>query len=277
MEPDINGDPYLMRHLHALITSHQSIAPGHYCLSLHSPEIAAKAQAGQFVHVLPREDFSFDPLLRRAFSITALRADGFDIIYRVEGRGTALLAKRAEGETLDVLGPLGKPFEVQPGPMILVGGGVGVPPLAMLAQQEKSIDRLRQIDCVIGARSIHDLLCLDKFAEFGVPTGTATDDGSAGIHGRVTQLLEDLLAQVKPGAVQPSVYSCGPLPMLRAVAEICARLDTHCQVSLEENMPCGVGVCNGCVVAARDSGDDYGKYRRICVEGPVIPAHEIAW
>lgn len=266
-----------MRHLHALITSHQSIAPKHYRLSLHSPEIAAQARAGQFVHVLPREDFSVDPLLRRAFSITALHPEGFDIIYRIEGRGTALLAKRAEGEMLDVLGPLGKPFEVQPGPMIMVGGGVGVPPLAMLAQQEKSLDPSRKIDCAIGARTSHDLLCLDKFAEFGVPTGTATDDGSAGIHGRVTQLLEDLLAQAEGEIVRPTVYSCGPLPMLRAVAEICARLDIQCQVSLEENMPCGVGVCNGCVVAARESGDDYGKYRRICVDGPVIPAHEIAW
>jgi dihydroorotate dehydrogenase electron transfer subunit len=266
-----------MRHLHAVIVRHEPIAPGHFCLTLRASEIAAHSRAGQFVHVLPRAAATFDPLLRRAFSITAVREDEFDIIYRVEGRGTALLAQHLAGETLDILGPLGQPFQVETGPMILVGGGVGVPPLARLAQQERGQDSNRNIHALLGARSRDDLLCQDEFKTYGVAVSAATDDGSAGIHGRVTHLLDELLAEPRFVHDKPAVYACGPLPMLRAVADICARTAIRCQVSLEENMPCGVGVCNGCVVETRDPGDDYGKYRRICVDGPVIPAHEIAW
>ena len=106
-----------------------------------------------------------------------------------------------------------------------------------------------------------------------VPVHIATDDGSLGHQGFVTDLLKVELARDKNAVV----YACGPLPMLRATARVCADFDVPCQVSLEENMPCGVGVCNGCVVPVAQAGDDYGLYRRICVEGPVLWAHEINW
>jgi dihydroorotate dehydrogenase electron transfer subunit len=216
-----------MRQVHATIIQHQEIQRRHFRMRVLAPEVARSAKAGQFVHVLPRQAAnSFDPLLRRAFSIAAIEADHFDIVYRVEGRGTLLLSQQAIGAPIDMLGPLGVPFARPPARSILVGGGVGVPPMA---------------------------------------------------HGRVTNLLQPMLAALSPDEERPLVYACGPLPMLRAVASLCARFEMACQVSLEECMPCGVGVCNGCVVPVREANDDYGLYRRVCVEGPVMWAHEVAW
>jgi dihydroorotate dehydrogenase electron transfer subunit len=200
----------------------------------------------------------------------------FDVVYRVEGRGTALLARHLKGDMIDVLGPLGVPFAPPPANSILVGGGVGVPPLAMLAAQH-SADATRSMTAIVGARSRDFLVCVDDLQRSGVEVNIATDDGSVGIQGRVTDLLEPMLASLAPGAERPLVYSCGPLVMLRAVANLCATYDVPCQVSLEESMPCGVGVCNGCVVPLLHATDDYGSYRRICVDGPVMWAHEIAW
>jgi dihydroorotate dehydrogenase electron transfer subunit len=303
------------------ITQHREVAPGYYRLRFTAPSIAAAALAGQFVHVLPRSPKSMDPLLRRAFSILSVQQDSVDILYRVEGRGTWQMARFHEGDTLDVIGPLGQAFTPSSW-AILVGGGVGVPPLAMLATQMRqssvtasdSHASLAQsgrtstsatyrspsfpdytpdapssgtpepvkMQALIGARSHNELICMDIFADCQVPVQVATDDGSAGLHGFVTEWLEQHLASIPsagtlPVNAGPTVYACGPLGMLRAVAAICTRFQLPCQVSLEENMPCGVGVCNGCVVRAATAGDDYGQYRRICVEGPVMWAHEIAW
>jgi dihydroorotate dehydrogenase electron transfer subunit len=266
-----------MQNITVEITHHQEISPGHFRLRARSAKIAGAARAGQFVHILPRAlNTSFDPLLRRAFSITATGNDTFDVVYRVEGRGTALLSRHQKGDMLDVLGPLGVPFASPPTRSILVGGGVGVPPLAMLAAQY-SFDATCNMTAIVGARSRDFLVCIDDLQRFGVEVGIATDDGSVGVQGRVTELLEPMLAGIVPGAEQPLVYSCGPLVMLRAVAKLCATYNVPCQVSLEESMPCGVGVCNGCVVPMLHAADDYGTYRRICIDGPVMWAHEIAW
>jgi dihydroorotate dehydrogenase electron transfer subunit len=228
-------------------------------------------------HILPRAtNFSFDPLLRRAFSIAAINDDTFDIVYRVEGRGTALLSQQQHGNSIDVLGPLGVPFAPPAAHSILVGGGVGVPPLAMFAAQHAT-DTTYSMTALIGARSKDYLVCIEDLERNGVPVSVATDDGSAGTQGRVTELLEPMLDKLSPDAERPLVYTCGPLVMLRAVAKLCAVYNVPCQVSLEESMPCGVGVCNGCVVPLLHATDDYGAYRRICVDGPVMWAQEIAW
>jgi dihydroorotate dehydrogenase electron transfer subunit len=305
----------------AKITQHTEVAPRHFRLRFAAPSIAEVAQAGQFVHVLPRSYKSLDPLLRRAFSILSTQEDTVDILYRVEGRGTGQMAQFHTGDAVDVLGPLGRAFTPSRR-AILVGGGVGVPPLAMLATQQcnatlstshhpevmegtdqsapqdvvalSSIPahapqtsnctqwKSPHIEALIGARTRDELICLDIFAACHVPVQVATDDGSAGFHGFVTELLEQRLRQLAttnalPDEDSPTVYACGPLAMLRAVAALCATFKVPCQVSLEENMPCGVGVCNGCVVRAAEAGDDYGRYKRICVDGPVMWAHEISW
>ena len=259
----------------APVVFQREVAPRHFRLRLSASEIASQARAGQFVHVLPRPEFLREPLLRRAFSILAVDGDDFEILYRVEGRGTALMARWKSGDSVDVLGPLGNGFAPLPAAAaaqraVLVGGGVGVPPLAMLASTRADS---HQIVALVGARSAEEVICREEFETFDVPLRVATDDGSTGHRGLVTDLLKTELET----DIRAIVYACGPLPMLRAVARLCAQFDVPCQVSLEENMPCGVGVCNGCVVPVAGAGDDFGRYRRICVEGPALWAHEIDW
>lgn len=255
------------------ILTHREVAPRHYRMTLAAPAIAALARPGHYVHVLPRTATSYDPLLRRAFSILKSHAGVIEILYRIEGRGTAQMARLMPGDILDLLGPLGRPFAPPESQTILVGGGVGVPPMAMLA----SICDPHQTRALIGARSQKEIICREDFQQYGIPVAMATDDGSAGHHGRVTDLLEQALRETAARQSKPTVYACGPLPMLRAVAALARKYDVRCQVSLEENMPCGVGVCNGCVVPVVGAGDDYGSYRRICVDGPVLWADQVDW
>jgi dihydroorotate dehydrogenase electron transfer subunit len=255
------------------ILSQREVAPRHYRVKFRSAEIATQARAGQFVHVLPCGEASYDPLLRRAFSILNIEEDTFEILYRVEGRGTAQMSRWREDDFADVIGPLGNGFAALPSlrqRAILVGGGVGVPPIAMLASTKA---KGQDVKALIGARSAREVLCQDDFTQHAVPISIATDDGSMGHHGFVTDLLRRELESESIA----TVFACGPFAMLRAVAMLCAQFNAPCQVSLEESMPCGIGVCNGCVVAVNSAGDDYGRYRRICVEGPVLWSHEIDW
>lgn len=255
----------------APIIAHQEVAPQHFRMRLSAPLLARQAQAGQFVHILPRDGGLTDPLLRRAFSILSVQGDTFEVLYRVMGRGTRQMSHWTVGQEVDVLGPLGQPFAPLAQYSLLVGGGVGVPPLAMLASRNER----SQVTALIGARTAGDVLCREDFERLGVPLEVATEDGSAGHRGLVTELLQQHLQNAP--STGTAVYSCGPLPMLRAVAALCNRFNVPCQVSLEENMPCGVGICNGCVAPVLGHGDDYSRYRRICVDGPVCWANEIDW
>lgn len=255
----------------APIVAHHEVAPQHFRMRLEAPHLAQQAVAGQFVHVLPRDGGLSDPMLRRAFSILSVQGDTFEILYRVMGRGTRQMSGWTVGQHVDIIGPLGRPFAPLADHSLLVGGGVGVPPLAMLAARP---DR-KQVTALIGARNANDVLCREDFERLSVPYEVATQDGSLGHHGLVTELLQKQLEQADQGTT--AVYSCGPIPMLRAVAALCASFNIPCQVSLEENMPCGVGICNGCVAPVVGHGDDYSRYRRICIDGPVCWSHEIDW
>ncbi len=263
----------------APIVSHHSIAPSYFRLRLNSKHIAHRAQPGQFVHILPRADRVHDPLLRRAFSVFSVHKDTFEILYKTIGKGTDQMSSWQTGKSVDLIGPLGKPFQLPDGLnspddiSLLVGGGVGVPPLAMLASRI----RHSEIFALIGARSANDVLCVEEFTGCGAQIDIATEDGSLGSKGLITALLNKHLEEASSRRVNCRVYSCGPLPMLRAVAELCLQKNVPCQVSLEENMPCGVGICNGCVVPVNGAGDDYGLYRRVCVDGPVMRAEDINW
>lgn len=255
----------------APIVAHTEVAPQHFRMRLEASHLARNAVAGQFVHVLPRDGSLSDPMLRRAFSVLSVEGDTFEILYRVMGRGTRQMSGWAVGQEVDVIGPLGRPFAPLAENSLLVGGGVGVPPMAMLAART---DR-KQVTVLIGARNADDVLCQEDFQKLDVPFEVATQDGSLGYHGLVTELLKQHLQEASKD--NTAVYSCGPLPMLRAVAALCEHFDVPCQVSLEENMPCGVGICNGCVAPVLGHGDDYSRYRRICIDGPVCWAHEIDW
>ena len=301
----------------ALVVEQREVAPRHFTLRLAAPQLASNALPGQFVHVLTRPQAtadaptfgSFDPLLRRAFSIMDVDAEQgtVELLFRVEGRGTALLSSARVGDTIDLIGPLGQPFDLSPfgigassGGMfhvkqrefaharaLVVGGGVGVPPLVFLGVILS--DNHVLVEALIGARGCDEVIGKAAFEQMGIAVQVATDDGSVGHRGRVTELLQRELARDDRAVV----YACGPWPMLRAVAAICEQAEVPCQVSLEEAMPCGIGVCNGCVVRAKtpfaapeqpdqeervgDEWSPYHQYRRICVEGPACWAHEIDW
>jgi dihydroorotate dehydrogenase electron transfer subunit len=269
----------------AKVLTHRVIRPRYHEMEFESPAVAQAALPGQFVHILPPTRAGFDPLLRRAFSIYQTTQTSFKVLYRVEGRGTAALSQVQVGEQINFLGPLGHIFAYSADDIqrlgitqaILVGGGVGVPPMVFLASHLKQHLGTSSIHALIGARGESDLIGVEEFERMGISPVVTTDDGSAGRRELITVPLEEQLQRVGDSGERAVVYSCGPWPMLRAVAKLCARYDALCQVSLEENMPCGIGVCNGCVIPVQNAGDDYGQYRRVCVEGPVLWSQDVQW
>lgn len=246
-------------------------APGHYVLEFHAPELATDARPGQFVAV---DADAGAQILRRPFSVyTADPATGVcSILFSVYGPTTKAMAAYKPGDTIDLIGPLGgRGFTADSRPdahHILIGGGYGVPPLVFLSRQIKAANPEAKVSFIIGART-GDLLVgtegLDEVAE----VLCCTNDGSVGYRGLVTGQLEEVLG-AEPGPFH--LYTCGPTPMMRAVAEVAARFQLPCQVSLEPFMPCGIGICMGCAVALPN-----GTYARGCTEGPVFEASEVKW
>lgn len=234
------------------------------------------AGPGQFAMLSPGATGAaarFDPLLPRPMAVyRAVPEPGgaaVEILYKVSGRGTRLLADARPGERVRVVGPLGVGFPL-PAPgqrALLVGGGTGIASLHDLA----AAARLRgPVRVLLGARSAGDLMGRDDFAGLGVELRVATEDGSAGRRGLVTALLEEALAE--PGAGDDLVYACGPTPMMRRAAEIAADRGRRCVVSLENRMACGFGVCLGCAVPRAGGG-----FALVCRDGPVLDADALAW
>ncbi len=210
---------------------------------------------GQFVML--QVNSSMDPFLRRPFGILAAGGGVLEIFYRLKGDGTLAMSKATRGDVVEVLGPLGNGFSVAASASehILIAGGTGLPPIWSLAQ---SLDACRLI---VGARTAADMPLRERLEQMdGVEM--VTEDGSLGRKGLVTDLIGDQI-----GAAQ--IYACGPTPMLRAISAKVGRVP--CQVSLEERMGCGFGVCSGCVVMTVDGN------KRVCKEGPVFDAAQIVW
>jgi len=251
-----------------------ALAGGCYRLLVEAAELAQAARAGQFVHILPRQAESTSPMLRRAFSIMTAKNGRIEVLYRALGRGTALMSRWQAGQQVDLLGPLGRPFVEPEYPLLLIGGGVGTPPLVMLAWQTRLKQPQLPIKTLIAAKTSAEVLGKEDLLESGVDVTVATDDGSEGHHGFVTELLEK---QFMDGNREYSIYACGPLPMLRAVASICEKYERRALLSLEENMPCGIGVCNGCSIPVVNGEGEYGQYSRICVDGPSLWSDQIDW
>lgn len=240
-----------------------------YRLTLDSPDIARSAKAGQFVMI--RAGFGKDPLLRRPFSIHQTTTNGrIQIYFKIVGRGTDILARVKVGETLSVFGPLGRGFVIRKdSPALIVGGGLGIAPMLFLA---KSICRLKSDfsndQIILAGRGKDEVEPLARdFRELGMKIQFATDDGSYGYHGLVT----DLLSSLKFNA-DYTVYACGPEPMMAAVYAICQARSAACQVSVESVMACGMGACLGCSRASND-----GAYTHVCLNGPVFKAEDLIW
>ena len=230
-------------------------------------------QPGQFVMLSPGAlggAQRADPLLPRPMAIYRVRGEAgrtqVEILYKVTGRGTALLRDVAPGDFVGMVGPLGEGFPAPaPGSVaLLVGGGTGIASLYELAAREAGRARLVVL---LGARSASDLMGHEDFAALPLELAVATEDGSAGERGLVTELLERRLT-----GPDVTVYACGPTPMMRRAAELAVARGARCLVSLENHMACGFGVCLGCAVPRREGG-----YGLVCREGPVFEATTVDW
>lgn len=257
-----------MFELLAEIASNRRITEDTWLMALRSAEIARTAKPGQFVMI--RIKTGLDPFLRRPFSICGVTEDRFLVLYRVVGKGTRLMTELKEEESLRVLGPLGKGFadREKNTDRILVGGGIGIAPLLFLSQYHKE----KEVSLLAGFRSAKDILSPQKITGEDRAFWIATDDGTQGHRGPVTDLLEE---RIRKNPENLCVYACGPKPMLRKVAEMTLSLQIPCQVSLEARMACGMGACQGCAVKA--SAKSGRSYAYVCKEGPVFEAHEIDW
>ena len=271
--------PTGMVQIEAPVLEHRRIAKDHYLMRLKSPLIAQRAKPGQFIHVRCGDaDF---PLLRRPLSLLDLDAGAGTIvlIYKVVGLGTAVLSGITVGSKVDVLGPLGHPFKI-PGNLksaYLVGGGVGIPPLYLLAKHLKKTNGC-EITVFLGARTKEWVICAPDFKKLGVIVHTATDDGSTGYRGSVVDLLRERLQSERPDSGTTLLYICGPTPMMAAAAKAARTAKIPAQVSLEERMGCAIGCCWGCVVEiATEPHTSHSRFQRVCTEGPVFSAEELVW
>jgi len=246
--------------------SKTKVAPGIIRLRLFAPKIAQSAVPGQFIHVRCGDDRDF--ILRRPFSIhQVIVPDSIEILFNVVGSGTEWLSNLAIKESVDILGPLGKGFDLanESEKAMLVAGGMGIAPLMFLAK--KLVEAHVKVSIVMGAASREQLLDYMDFKRLSFRVTVATEDGSQGTKGLVTDLLNAAIASDKPTII----YACGPKAMLKEVSLIAKEVDIRCQVALEELMACGVGVCLSCVTETIEG------YKKVCSSGPVFQSNEIMW
>ena len=221
--------------------------------------------AGQFLHIACGEGL----LLRRPISVCMVQEDEPQdtarVVFEVRGEGTKWLAQRQVGDKVNVLGPLGNGFTVTPNDrLLLVGGGIGVPPL--LGQAAFTA---KNSTAILGFRSADRTMLVEDYRDYCEAVYLCSDDGSLGRHGFVDAQLKDILEKDKNFT---AVLACGPKPMLKNVAKVAAEYGVPCQVSLEERMACGVGACLGCAVQMAD-----GTMKHVCKDGPVFDAKEVDW
>lgn len=254
----------------ATVVLHQKAGRGYYRIVLKAPGLARQAKPGQFVMLRVSENR--DPILARPFGIASvITRQSIELYYRVVGRGTTLLTAMERGSVLNLHGPLGKGFPVpEKGTTpVFVAGGSGFPPLLYFAAALRGKGHLfigaRDKECLPPVRAVKN--CREAAAKVYI----ATDDGSAGKKGFVTDLLASFLDS-REDRSRFTIYACGPRAMMAAVSKIAAERDIRCFVSMEERMACGLGVCMGCSVAVKAGG-----YKRVCKEGPVFDARDIDW
>lgn len=263
----------------AAVLANRRLSADYNVLSLAAPAIAAHALPGQFVMI--KTAGGLDPLLRRPFSIFEILRDGsgrpagLSIFNKRAGVGTALLAEVEAGARLACLGPLGKPFEPidPPSEAWVVAGGVGLAPFVTLAAELRR--RGTSTTLFYGARRADELHCVELFERAGVALALATEDGSRGAHGRVTEPLASALRGL-PANRHVTIYACGPTPMMQACAELAARYGRRCDVSLEQVMGCGMGGCYSCVAPVRGA-DGRAHHVRTCLDGPVFSSDRVVW
>jgi dihydroorotate dehydrogenase electron transfer subunit len=275
----------------AAVVEHREIARDTFLMRLEAPELAARIRPGQFVMLRPTS--GLDPLLGRPFALYEVSRDAtgapwaIDVVYLILGRGTARLASARVGERLPLWGPLGNGFgppRAGVGSLAMVAGGIGQTPFVALALWWSGRSRyglgpqphapfVRSTRLYYGARTAAYLAGVDDFRAAGVDVRLATDDGSAGHAGYVTEAFaRDLEAGWRPD----HVVGCGPAPMLAALQRLTARHGLSCELSLENHMACGFGACFSCVAPIRQD-DGTMDLKRVCVEGPIFDARRVVF
>jgi dihydroorotate dehydrogenase electron transfer subunit len=274
------------------VLGHETWPGDQYILRIRAPKCAAAARPGTFIHISCDEELP----MRRPLSIMRAADDWIEVLYKIVGEGLNLLARKRCGDAVSLLGPIGQPFELHEDRprALLIGGGVGIPPMVCLADRIRSDGGVWNPLAILGSEipfpfklehssldvgGIDDAVrsTMPLLERWGIPARLTSLQGLDGCHnGYVTDLADrwlqglgdDRLAQVE-------IYACGPTPMLKAVASLAARYELPCQVSLEEFMACAVGGCAGCTV--RINTPEGPAMKRVCVDGPVFDAATVAW
>lgn len=236
--------------------------------SVEAKEIVDIAKPGQFIEI--RVTDQVEPFLRRPISIYNMNKEQgiLEFIFQIKGKGTEILAKKQVGDLVDIIGPLGfGVFDTSKYQnLAIIGGGIGVFPLYELAKQAKSNNK--KVNTYLGFRNIDYVVLEKEFEKISDEFCLATDDGSYGKNGFAINFLKE---DIEKGKID-SIYACGPLPMLRAVKALAIEKNIPCQVSLEEKMGCGIGVCVGCSVRLASSSKENPEYVGVCKAGPVFDA-----
>ncbi len=249
--------------IRSTILENKEISSGIYKMVVSAFSIAESALPGQFVNLYCNDG---SRLLPRPISICEVDKDKARLVfvYALVGKGTKEFSKMIKGDTIQLLGPLGKGFDIDDSirDHILVGGGVGIPPLLELV---KNLKGKKQV--YLGfSRGIY---LVDEFEKYGSEVFISTDDGSFGKKGTVIDLLKEQKAKGE------MIYSCGPKPMLKAISNFARENNIKAQISLEERMACGIGTCVGCVVKIKNKNG--WEYKKVCKDGPVFPSEEVLW
>ena len=259
----------MIRIIDSKIINRNALSKDIFSLVLSAPEIAAAASPGNFVEIKVSHDTA--PLLRRPFSIgNVVDGNGIEIVYKTVGIGTEMLSRKNLGDAVSIIGPLGNHFKTdKAGAALLVAGGIGLPPIMYLAGELKKEGK--PFGIVFGARSEADIIYRDELEELTRDVIFVTEDGSKGEKGLVTTYMPKMISSLRKSHENVEAFSCGPTPMLKAVAACCAQNGIEAQVSLETYMACGFGACMGCIV------DTIDGYKRVCKEGPVFDAKKVVF
>lgn len=255
----------------AKLLKKEELKPGIFKFSVQANEIVNIAKPGNFIEIRVNDDI--EPFLRRPISIYNMEKEKgiLEFIFQVKGKGTTILSKRSEGELIDIVGPLGfgtfkySSYEN----LAVIGGGIGVFPLYELAKNAKNENK--NVNTYLGFRNKDLVVLEDEFKQVSTQLTITTDDGSYAQKGVAIDFLKK---DIEDGKID-SIYACGPLPMLRAVRELAIEKNIPCQISLEERMACGLGVCLGCAVKTAKSPKEAPEYWHVCKAGPVFQAKDV--
>ncbi len=248
--------------LKARIIANKKVSSSHYRLILEQKDILRKARPGQFVHVRVNE--GLDPYFRRPFSISRAQ-EHLELLYAVVGRGTEILSRKKAGDELDLLGPLGNHFCMPPKGtrnVVMIAGAIGIAPFFMLSDYLR--DKNYELTLLYGAKTKTQILPMRSLKDNGCRVYIATDDGTQGIKGRVSELY----AKIPIDTQKTFIYACGPKPMIDSVLAFAHPNHLKGQVSAEEIMACGIGVCLGCATKTKTG------YKTVCKDGPVFDLNE---